>query len=67
MTKIKIEKEIKDCQDCPCCGDEYGWGGTTTYYCLEKHNHNNYQLIAAQVEYRSEMPPVPKWCPHRVD
>lgn len=63
MVKIKIEKELRDCQDCPCCGDKYGGGDTTTYFCEALENK---PTIAYQVEYRSEMPSVPKWCPYRV-
>lgn len=62
----KIEFEIKDCQDCPFCetkrmytGDS--WEHAFDYFCKKADN----KQIATYIEWRSEMPEVPDWCPCR--
>lgn len=54
-------KEIKDCQDCPFVKDSHGGGDTTNYHCGITGN-----LVGGQIEWRSEMLPVPKNCPCRI-
>ena len=54
-------KEIKDCQDCPFVKDSYGGGETVNYHCIITGNS-----VGHQIEWRSEMPPVPKDCPCRI-
>ena len=74
----KIQLEIQDCQDCPSCmesrmytGDS--WEHAFNYYCKkveakpENDNGLPYKKVAGYVEWRSEMPPVPDWCPLKVE
>ena len=65
MAKLNIQLEVRDCQDCPCVKAVYSWGDTFSYFCTLKKNKycEDGMPIASQVEYRSEMPEVPKWCP----
>lgn len=61
MPKIKIEKEIRDCQECPIVQDSHGGGDTVNYHCPVLRRNVGYQI-----EYRSEMPNIPKDCPYLV-
>ena len=63
MAHIRIEKNIETCKECPGVHISENLNGTQDYFCGEAHD----ELLAAQVEYASEVPSVPWWCPHRVD
>ena len=81
MTKIQFE--LKDCQDCPfCVSNKYytsdSWEHAEDYWCRKVPADNSadddyqrktktHKLIAGYIEWRREMPPVPTWCPIRVD
>ena len=63
MAKIRIEKEIEKCWDCPKCKNRPtetadSFEVATDYYC----GVNN-EKIMGYVEYDWEMPFVPNWCP----
>lgn len=66
MAKIRIEKEIEKCWDCPKCKSERtktsdSWEVAFDYFCEE-----NERTIANYVEHDWEMPEVPDWCPFLV-
>ena len=63
MAKIRIEKEIQKCWDCPKCKNKPtetsdSFEVATDYYC----GVNN-EKIMGYVEHDWEMPFVPNWCP----
>ena len=63
MAKIRIEKEIEKCWDCPKCISERtptpdSFEMAHDYYC----SINNKEIMS-YVERDSEMPKVPDWCP----
>ena len=73
-----IQFEIKDCQDCPFCDCRRHWTSDSwehayDYYCTKKCE--KYKIdgklvnkkIAGYIEWRSEMPDVPDWCPIRAN
>lgn len=66
-----LELEIQTCDECPFV--ETKGGNATTYICPEiKLDPKSAQIlgrgsgrvIASNVDYKSEMPPIPDWCPH---
>ena len=63
MAKIRLEYDIEKCWDCLMCKSEPtitadSFEIATDYYCGV-----NGKKIMGYVEYDSEMPPVPNWCP----
>lgn len=60
----KIVLEINKCWDgCPYCKPCYGGHVDADDWKCTKID----RWIAVYVEYSSEMPPVPKWCPVRIE
>lgn len=56
----KIQLDIKKCWDgCPYCKPRFGGHGDADDWKCHKAN----RYIMAYVEYESEMPEVPAWCP----
>lgn len=60
----KIVLEVRDCQDCPFVKSEYvytgdSWDHMYDYFCQKADN----KKVAGAIEWRSEMPEVPEWCP----
>ena len=56
----KIILEIEKCWDgCPYCTPRFGGYGDADDWVCKKVN----RYIATYVEYNSEMPIVPSWCP----
>ena len=74
-TPTKIQLEINDCQDCPFCESQRHWTSDSwehayDYYCKKKETGNKEypsRKIAGYIEWRSEMPEVPHWCPLSVE
>ena len=67
MPIIKFEYDINKCNQCPVCIKKEtltsdSWEHAFNYYC----GMNN-QKIAGYVEWDSELPEIPKWCPNRVE
>lgn len=63
MVKIRIEKEIEKCWDCPMCRNRLtetsDWFEVAhDYFC----GVNNREIMG-YVEHDWEMPLVPEWCP----
>ena len=56
----KIILEIEKCWDgCPYCTPRFGGCGDADDWRCKKAN----RYIATYVEYNSEMPTIPSWCP----
>ena len=64
MTKIILE--IEKCWDgCPYCKSHFGGhGDADDWFCT--YNDRIKRPIATYVEYNSDMPAVPDWCPCNV-
>lgn len=67
----KIIVEIKNCQDCPFVKETRhwtpdSWDHAFDYYCKKVETINGPKTIAEYIEFPSEMPDVPSWCPCRL-
>lgn len=61
----KIQFELKDCRECPF----HTYGGSSPYgdaYDLYCENSKKPRIIQEYIEYESEVPPVPDWCPIKI-
>ena len=63
----KIAFEVKNCMDCPFVKSRPTYTSDSfedayDYFC----GHANERKVAGYVEWPSEMPDVPDWCPHLV-
>ena len=64
MATIQLTLDIKKCTKCHFVESHRtkGAGFALDYFCTEKDNRE----IAGYVEWDSDMPLVPEWCPHLV-
>lgn len=62
-TEVTIEINVGRCDECPMCQTQRtpGTGFGRDYLCKASQN----KLIATYIEWDSEIPPVPDWCPFR--
>lgn len=63
MAKIKLEYDIEKCWDCPKCISEPTQTADSFEVALDYYCGVNNKKIAGYIEYDSEMPKVPNWCP----
>ena len=66
MTKIRFEYEINKCNECPAYMTKEtltpdSWEHASNCYC----GVNN-KKIADYIEWDSELPEIPKWCPYMI-
>lgn len=80
-TKTKICMEIETCKECHFCIEERHWTSDSwehvyDYFCeltpsIARNRGitmvKNNKKIAGYIEWDSEMPNVPNWCPLRVN
>lgn len=76
-----ITQEIKDCQECNFCKATKlytadSWEHASDYWCTKVpavnepsrgREQTDFKMIAGYIEWPSEMPGVPSWCPLRPD
>ena len=63
MAKIRFEKEIEKCWDCPMCRSEQTLTADSFEVAFDYFCNLKDELIMGYVEHNWEMPPVPDWCP----
>ena len=56
------------CDECPCVKETRTprAGFAFDYYCNACQTSNGPRKITGYIEYDSEMPPVPDWCPFKI-
>lgn len=64
MAKIQLIYDIDNCSHCPLHKTQPlvtadPWEHASDYYC-----GSNGEKIAGYIEWESEMPDIPNWCPH---
>ena len=64
MAKTKIQIELTSCRNCPYVDITRtpGAGYAFDYWC----EFSERKLILGYIEYPSEIPSIPEWCPCRV-
>lgn len=74
---MKISYEVKDCTECQFCKGtklytEDSWEHATDYWCTKVpavnepsrgRSNEPFKMIAGYIEWPSEMPGIPEWCP----
>ena len=66
MITIKTETNVNKCNECPyhITKPQYtidSWEHPEGYFCSKKDN----RPIAEYIEWESELPPIPEWCPFK--
>lgn len=56
------------CDECPCVKEDRtpNAGFALDYYCNACQTSDGPRKITRYIEYDSEMPPVPNWCPFKI-
>ena len=63
MAKIRIEKEIDKCWNCPMYKSERVYTPDSFEMSFNYICNVANRVVAKNVEHEWEMPPVPDWCP----
>lgn len=63
MAKIRIEKDIKKCLECPMHDNEPTLTADSFEVAMDYYCGVNGKKIMGYVEHDWEMPEVPDWCP----
>lgn len=64
---VMFVKEVTKCPECPCCEVKRHYTRDSFETVFDWICTKNCNAIAATVEWNDKAPPIPQWCPLRIE